>query len=82
MNFAFRDYELSKLFENLRDRKNVLEILRESPSCFLISEDLISSRIDATYYFAKYVFELDVDSCKVRDVAKLSRVIVHPEQNN
>lgn len=65
----------------MKDKKDVLEILKDKPSCFLIGEDLMSSRIDATYYYAKYVLDLGVDSCEVKDVAKLSRVIVNPREN-
>lgn len=78
---TYKNYKSGRFFESLKDKKEVLEILRDKPSCFLISEDLMSSRIDADYYYAKYVFELEVDSCKVENVAKLSRIIVHPEQN-
>lgn len=78
---TYKDYKSSKFFESMKDKKDVLEILKDKPSCFLIGEDLMKGRIDATYYYSKYVLDLGVESCEVKDVAKLSRVLINPSQN-
>jgi hypothetical protein len=77
---TYKDYKSSKFFESMKEKKDVLEILKDKPSCFLIGEDLMNSRIDSTYYYAKYVFDLGVESGEVKDVARISRVIVNPQQ--
>jgi type I restriction enzyme M protein len=77
---TYKDYKSSKFFESMKDKKDVLEILKDKPSCFLIGEDLMKGRIDATYYYAKYVFEIE-NGCEVNNVAELSRVIISPEKN-
>ena len=78
---TYKEYKSSKFFESMKDKKDTLEILNNKPSCFLIGEDLINDRIDATYYFAKHVLDLGVESCEVKDVARLSRNIVNPSLN-
>ncbi|MBS3076530.1 N-6 DNA methylase [Candidatus Pacearchaeota archaeon] len=77
---TYKDYKSGKLYENIKDKKDVLEILNDKPSCFLIGERYLGDRIDATYYFSKYVLDLGVPSCEVQNVARLSRVIVNPQQ--
>lgn len=78
---TYKDYKSSKFFESMKDKKEVLEILKDKPACFLIGEDLITDRIDATYYYSKYVFEIEGESFEVKDVARISRVIINPHQN-
>lgn len=74
----YKEYKSSKFFENLKGKTDVMEILNNTPSCFVISGNKIKGRIDATYYYAKYVFELEKDSCKVSDIADQSKIIVNP----
>lgn len=76
---TYRDYKSSKFFESMKDKKDVLEILKDKPSCFLIGEDFITGRIDATYYYSKYVFEIE-NNCEVKNVARISRVITNLTQ--
>lgn len=78
---VYRSFKASKSFENLKNKKDILEILNDKPACFLIGENLLSSRLDATYYYSKYVFEIDGEDSLVKDVAKLSRKIINPKKN-
>ncbi|MFA5929550.1 MAG: N-6 DNA methylase [Candidatus Micrarchaeia archaeon] len=75
---AYRQYKSSKMPENLKNKRNVLEILAGKPACFIISPDNMGNRIDATYYYAKHIFNLGVSSTRVNSVACLSRVLVNP----
>ncbi|MBU3904875.1 MAG: N-6 DNA methylase [Nanoarchaeota archaeon] len=77
---AYKDYKSSKLFENSKGKNDMLEILMNKPSCFIIGENKIEDRLDSTYYYAKHIFDLGVSSCEIKDIAKLSRIIVNPKQ--
>ena len=77
---TYKEYKSSKFFENLKGKIDVMEILNGSPSCFLIGSSLVKDRIDATYYHAKHVFELEKSSCEVSDIAVQSKVIVNPQR--
>lgn len=50
-------------------------ILRDSPPCFIINQELTDKRIDASYFYAEYMFELNKPSCRVKDVAVTSFVV-------
>lgn len=78
---TYRDFKASKNHENLKNKKSILKIITDRPSCFLIGESNLSSRLDASYYYSRDIFELDVPSCKVSDCARLSRNIVNPKNN-
>ena len=77
---AYKNYKSSKSFENLKNDKNIIKVIQEKPACFLVGEEKLSGRIDATYYYAKHIFELDVASCKVSDIAKSSKLIINPKK--
>lgn len=48
--------------------------LSDSPPCFAVCPDLLSRRLDASYFYAEALFEPDGRYCRVRDVAVPSRV--------
>lgn len=77
---AYHEYKASKFFENLSGKGDALEILSTEPSCFFIGSNFITDRLDATYYYAKHIFQLKNESCLVRDVATLSRNMVNPQK--
>ena len=75
----YREYKASKFFENLHGKDDALEILSTAPSSFLIGAEYVRDRIDATYYYAKYIFELKRESCLVKDVATPSKKMINPQ---
>ena len=75
---VYKQYKLSKNYDSLIDNKKIIHTLQDKPACFIIGENSLSDRLDATYYYAKYIFNLNLDSCKVSDVARLSKNIVNP----
>lgn len=75
----YREYKASKFFENLHGKDDALEILSTAPSSFLIGAKYVRDRIDATYYYAKYIFELKRESCLVKDVATPSKKMINPQ---
>ncbi len=77
---TYKEYKSGKFFENVKTKTDTLEILQNTPSCFLIGTDFVKDRIDATYYYAKYIFELEKEGCIVSDVASRSEVIVNPQK--
>jgi type I restriction enzyme M protein len=77
---TYKEYKSSKFFENLKGKTDVIEILNNAPSCFLMGENYLQDRIDATYYYAKHIFKLKMDSCTVNDVARQSKIIVNPQK--
>ena len=76
---TYREYKASKFFENLHGKIEALEILSTIPASFLIGSEYVKDRIDATYYYAKHIFELKGESCRVEDVASPSRRIISPQ---
>jgi type I restriction enzyme S subunit len=76
----YKDYKASKRFEHLTNDKKVIDILQETPACFIIGENNLSDRLDAPYYYAKYIFNVSEKQCKVTDVARLSKVLVNPSK--
>jgi len=77
----YRNYKSSKTFENIKRNKTIIKSIREKPSCFIVGENILNRRIDATYYYAKFIFDLDVESCKVSDVAQPSKLLVNPKKD-
>ena len=77
---TYKEYKASKFFENLNGKREVLEILSTDPATFYIGSSYVTDRIDATYYYAKYIYDLQVESCKVNEVAYPSRIIVNPQK--
>lgn len=77
---TYREYKSSKLFENLNGKGDALEILSIEPASFLIGVDYVTDRIDATYYYAKHIFELKGESCMVQDIAFPSKRTVNPQK--
>ena len=77
---VYKEYKSSKFFENLKGKTDVMEILNNTPSCFIIGKNMVKDRIDATYYHAKYVFELKKESCEIKDIAVQSKIIVNPKK--
>ncbi|MGC8622005.1 MAG: N-6 DNA methylase [Caldisphaera sp.] len=77
---TYKEYKASKSFENLKDKTDALEVLNVTPACFLIGADLLRDRLDATYYYARYVFELEGNSCLVGNIAIQSKITVNPRQ--
>ncbi len=77
---TYRTYKASKGYENLRRNASVVKVLHDKPACFLIGERKLADRLDATYYYARDVFDLDRATCPVHTYARLSRVIVNPQK--
>lgn len=77
---TYREYKASKFFENLNGKEDALEILSAEPASFYIGSSYITDRIDATYYYAKHIFQLKSESCIVNDIAVLSRRTVNPQK--
>ncbi len=77
---SYKDYKISKNFENSLYDKNIKKIIQEEPSCFIIGENNLSDRFDATYYYSKYIFKLNTDSSNVSDFARLSKNIINPNK--
>lgn len=48
--------------------------LSDSPPCFAIGPDMLSERLDASYFYAEALFKPGGSHCRVRDVAVPSRV--------
>lgn len=61
----------------LRKADTDIKKIRDSPSCFLINPNLVSKRIDASYFHAEHIFELNRPSCRVEDVAVSGRVDIN-----
>lgn len=76
----YREYKASKFFENLAGRGDSLDVLSTKPASFFIGSDYVTDRIDATYYYAKHIFQLKGENCMVRDVAIPSRKTVNPRK--
>lgn len=64
--------DLDTILDEYRNHKKTdekISVLSQNPPCFLVSPELILDRIDASYFYAEYVFDLKVDECRVKDVA-------------
>lgn len=69
--------------QNYRAVQNSLDdvcIISESPACFMINPLLLEKRLDATYFYAKYIFKLNVSSVKVSDISYFSEDRINPEK--
>ena len=78
---TYRDYMVSKSYESLKNKTDIIKVLQDKPACFLIGKNQILDRIDATYHYAKRVYELDTVSCRISDCATLSRSSIDPHKN-
>lgn len=45
------------------------KVLCQTPSCFVINQSLVRERLDASFFYAEYVFEIGRSFCRVKDVA-------------
>lgn len=57
--------------EYFNNSKNNIWKLSDSPSCFFISSELMKDRIDACYFYAKYVYSLEREGQPLYKVANL-----------
>lgn len=76
----YKEYKLSKGFDRFVSDKEITKSIRDKPACFIVGEKKLVDRLDATYYYAKYIFNIEGGSCKVSDVAKLSKDMVDPSK--
>jgi len=78
---AYKNYKSSKLFENIKEKEDILEILTDEPACFIIGQNNLIDRLDATYYYSKDIFELSKKSEIVDKIAKASKIIYLHKMN-
>lgn len=60
--------QLREIFKNIKEE--YIEIEKE-PSCFFIKPELITNRIDATYFYAEYIYKPQRKSDRIFNVADI-----------
>lgn len=78
---VYREFRASGKFDKIKSNYSLISIINDTPSCFIIGKDKLNDRIDAPYYYGKYIFDLGVETCFVGDFAKISRRTINPKSN-
>lgn len=76
----YREFLTTQNYRAIQNNLNDVCIISESPACFMINPLLLEKRLDATYFYAKYIFKLNVPSVKVFDVAYFSEDRINTEK--
>jgi len=74
----YREFLTTQNYRAIQNNLEDVYIISESPACFMINPSLLDKRLDATYFYAKYIFKLNVASVKVSDIAYLSEDRINP----
>lgn len=75
VNDLERIYEVYQKYVKSPTYDSSCMVLCDSPPCFVIDPDLTNERLDASYFYAEYVFDLNKSSCRVNDVAEISFIV-------
>jgi type I restriction enzyme M protein len=67
----YENYNKSKLgiYEVFHKSKEKYKEVDKNPSCFVLKPELIIDRIDATYFYAEYIYKLDREFQRISNVA-------------
>jgi len=76
----YKDFLTTQNYRSIQSTISKAYIVSENPACFMIDPDLLDKRLDATYFYSKYVFKLDMPSVKLSVVAYLSEDRINPEK--
>ncbi|HEY4478836.1 MAG TPA: N-6 DNA methylase [Candidatus Paceibacterota bacterium] len=77
----YREFLTTQHHRTIQDGLDGVHIIAEEPACFMIDSDLLEKRFDASYFYAKYVFKLDVPSVKIADIAYISEDRINPNNS-
>ncbi len=76
----YKDFLTTQTYRSIQSNIDKVYIISEEPASFMIDSDLLDKRLDATYFYSKHVFKLDVPSIKLSDIAYLSEDRINPEK--
>lgn len=70
------------VYKNYKNKQNRtigsnFHILCSEPACFVLSPDLACNRLDASFFYAEYVYDIGVPYSRVRDVADTAFVTIN-----
>ena len=78
---CYREFLTTQNYRTIQNKLDKVCVISHKPACFMINPHLLDKRLDATYFYAKYVFNLSTPSVKVSDVAYLSKDRINPEKS-